>query len=244
MKKALITVVVIAVLLLIAFTYVSARFVDRGKIAQLQSEQAQLTRQRDSILVFARTRDSLQRILSDSVTVLTSQTSALRDTVRQLESSRQATVVSIRRLKQTPDLQARVAAVFPEVARSPRWGITELYDETEGVSLEYIVFPAWFAETFMIDHENAANYKQQVGKLAVLDTLNTQVIKLKDSVLVLEQQKSAAFRMGYDSAYTKYEALNADYIAYLKSPKGLKFPGWLALVGSAAVGVVVGATIK
>ena len=245
MKKILIVLGAISVILLVAFTYVSARFVDRGKIAQLQSEQASLTRQRDSIVAFARTRDSLQLILTDSVQVLTIQTSALRDTVRRLEVSRQATVLSIRRLKQTPELQARVAAVFPEVARSSRWGVTELYDETERVSLEYIVFPAWFAETFMIDHENALNYKQQVGKLAAVDTLNMRVIQLKDSVLVLEQQKSAAFRAGYESAYTKYETLNADYIAYLKNPKvGIKFPGWLALMGSAAVGVVVGAAIK
>ena len=245
MKKFLIILGVVSVLLLVGFTYVSARFVDRGKIAQLQTEQAQLTRQRDSILAFARTRDSLQAILADSVQVLTSQTSALRDTVRQLESARQATVLSIRRLRQTSELQARVAAVFPEVARASRWGITELYDDREGVALEYIFFPAFFAETFMIDHENALNYKQQVGKLAALDTLNTQVITLKDSVFVLERQKSAAFRTGYDSAFTKYEALNADYIAYLKNPKvGIKFPGWLALVGSAAVGVVVGSAIK
>jgi hypothetical protein len=60
MKKFLITLGVVSVLLLVGFTYVSARFVDRGKIAQLQTEQAQLTRQRDSILAFARTRDSLQ----------------------------------------------------------------------------------------------------------------------------------------------------------------------------------------
>ena len=140
MKKLLIILAVLSVILLVGFTYVSARFVDRGKIAQLQSEQAQLARQRDSIMAFARTRDSLQLILTDSVQVLTIQTSALRDTVRRLEVSRQATVVSIRRLRQTPELQARVAAVFPEVARSSRWGITELYDETERVSLEYIVF--------------------------------------------------------------------------------------------------------
>ena len=135
--------------------------------------------------------------------------------------------------------------MFPEVARSSRWGITELYDDKEQVSLEYIVFPAYFAETFMIDHENAQNYKQQVGKLSTLDTLNVQVIQLKDSVLVLEQQKSAAFRAGYDSAYTKYESLNAEYIAHLKNPKvGLKFPGWLSLVGATAVGVAVGTVIK
>jgi hypothetical protein len=245
MKKALIILGGICVILLVGFTYVSARFMDRAKIAQLQAEQAQLTRQRDSVYAFARTRDSLQVILKDSVQVLTMQTSALRDTVRRLEVSRQAEVLSIRRLRQTPELQARVAAVFPEVARSSRWGITELYDEKEQVSLEYIVFPAWFAETFMIDHENAQNYKQQRDRLATVDTLNMQVFQLKDSVLVLEQQKSEAFRIGYDSAYTKYETLNADYIAYLKNPKvGLKFPGWIALVGSAAVGVVVGAAIK
>ena len=72
-----------------------------------------------------------------------------------------------------------------------------------------------------------------------------QVFQLKDSVLVLETQKSVAFRAGYDSASTRYDALNADYIASFKNPKvGLKFPGWIALVGSAAVGVVVGAAIE
>jgi hypothetical protein len=219
--------------------------VDRGKIAQLQTEQAQLARQRDSILAYAHVRDSLQFLLKDSVHALTIQTAALRDTVRSLEVSRQAAVLSIRRLRQTPELQARVARAFPEVARSSRWGITELYDEKERVSLEYIVFPAWFAETFMIDHESAESYRQQLGKLALVDTLNRQVFQLKDSVLVLETQKSSAFRAGYDSASTRYDALNADYIAYLKNPKvGIKFPGWIALVGSAAVGVVVGAAVK
>lgn len=245
MKKILIILGVSFVILLVAFTYISARFVDRGKIAQLQTEQAALSRQRDSILAYARVRDSLQFLLKDSVHALTVQTAALRDTVRALEVSRRAAVMSIRHLRQTPELQARVAQVFPEVARSSRWGITELYDEQQRVSLEYIVFPAWFAETFMIDHENAENYRQQVGKLAQVDTLNMQVFQLKDSVLVLETQKSVAFRAGYDSASTRYDALNADYIAYLKNPKvGLKFPGWIALVGSAAVGVVVGAAIK
>ena len=86
MKKLLIILAVVAVILLVGFTYVSARFVDRGKIAQLQPEQAQLTRQRDSIFAFARTRDSLQLILTDSVSVLSIQTSALRDTVRHWKS--------------------------------------------------------------------------------------------------------------------------------------------------------------
>ena len=42
MKKTLIILGVTCVILLVAFTYISARFVDRGKIAQLQTEQDKL----------------------------------------------------------------------------------------------------------------------------------------------------------------------------------------------------------
>lgn len=245
MTRPLIVVGALCIILLVGFTYVSARLADRAAISRAQDRMLALTQEHDSILAFARSRDSMQSRLQDSVSRLTTQNEALRDSVRNLETERRAAVLSIRRLQQTPELQARVAAVFPEVAHSSRWGITELYDEKEKVSLEYIVFPAWFAETFLIDHENAENYRAQRDKLATLDTLNLQVFRLKDSVLVLEQQKSAAFRIGYDSAYSKYDQLTAEYIASLKNPRiKLGFPSWAALIGSAAVGVAVGAAIK
>jgi hypothetical protein len=245
MTKPLIFLGGLCILLLVGFTYVSARLADRAAISRAQEQLLVLTQQRDSITAFVRGRDSMQSRLQDSVTSLTSLTGALRDSVRSLETERRAAVLSIRRLQQTPALQARVAEVFPEVAHSSHWGIVEMYDEKEKVSLEYIVFPAWFSETFLIDHENAENYRAQRDKLATLDTLNLQVFRLKDSVLVLEQQKSAAFHVGYDSAYAKYDRLNAEYIATLKNPRiKLGFPSWAALIGSAAVGVAIGAAIK
>ena len=54
--KKIQTTCVSFVILLVAFTYISARFVDRGKIAQLPTEQARRSPQRDSILAYAGVR--------------------------------------------------------------------------------------------------------------------------------------------------------------------------------------------
>jgi len=97
----------------------------------------------------------------------------------------------------------------------------------------------------MIDHQDAWNCEQELDTLATVDPLNMQIFQLKGSVLALEQQKSHSFRTGYDGTYIKHETLNARYIASPKKPKaGIECPGWAALVGSAAVEVVVGAAIQ
>ena len=77
-----------------------------------------------------------------------------------------------------------------------------------------------------------------------MDSLQLVTIALKDTIIQLEKEKTSAFRTGYDSAYTKYEALNKDYIALLKNPRvSLKVPGLAVILGSAAAGVAVGAAV-
>jgi hypothetical protein len=58
-------------------------------------------------------------------------------------------------------LQTRLRAAFPELG-SAGWGLATLpFEEGDTLGLEYLLVPAWFAETFIIDHANAASWRAE-----------------------------------------------------------------------------------
>jgi hypothetical protein len=176
---------------------------------------------------------------------LVDETATLRQEVRELESRRQVAQLSVRRLRQPAELLERLRTTFPEMAGSA-WGTTEIMDDSEApaIGVQYLLVPLWFSETFIIDHQNSKSYLAQRDRLHNVDSLQQRTIALKDTIIVLEKEKTEAFRVGYDSAYKKYEALNEDYIKVLKNPRvALKLPGLAAILGSAAAGVAVGAVV-
>jgi hypothetical protein len=243
-KRTLIVVSIVAGLLALGFTYVMARLRDQEEIGRVKAEKEQLENQRDSLLQHVAMLDSATTALEDSADGLVLQTDSLRHEVRELERGRQEAQLSVRLLRRPQDLNKRFLETFPEIGGSD-WGVTEIFtDDGEGepIGIQYLVVPHQFAETFIIDHQNANNFQAQRDRLVKMDSLQLVTIALKDTIIRLEQEKTAAFRTGYDSAYTKYEALNEDYIALLKNPRvSLKMPGLAALLGSAAAGVAVGA---
>jgi hypothetical protein len=244
LKKALILVSIVAILLALGFTYVFARFRDKAAIERAQLELQQLRGQRDSLTRFVAVRDSLQQGLELSSDSLITRIDFLRRQVRDLEADRRGQQLSVRQLRRPKDLQDRLRTTYPEMAASD-WGVTDVMNEEQAVEIQYLLVPLWFSETFIIDHQNSVNYASQVGRLNTMDSLHQQTITLKDQILVLEREKTEAFRTGYDSAYTKYEALNQDYIKLLKNPRvSLKWTGPAALLGSAAAGVLVGVAVS
>jgi hypothetical protein len=245
LKRALITVSIVATLLAFGFTYVLARFRDRDAIVRAQQTMEQLRGQRDSLVRHVARLDSVTDALEGSADSLADQTDSLRREVRELESTRQVNQLSVRRIRKPADLTTRFLETFPEVAGSD-WGVTDVINDRgdSAIAIQYLVLPLWFTETFLIDHQNAASYKAQTIRLNSMDSLQQQTIALKDTIIRLEKEKTMAFRVGYDSAYQKYESLNADYIKVLKNPRvALRFPGAAALIGSAAAGALVGAAV-
>jgi len=242
-KRTLIVVSIIAALLALGFTYVLARFRDQKAIVKAQMDMERLRGQHDSLLQRVAILDSATAVLEDSADGLVLQADSLRKEVHELESGRREAQLNVRLLRRPQELNEKFLQTFPEIRRS-NWGVTEITSTVDGIpiALQYLVVPHQMAETFIIDHQNADNYKGQVGRLLQMDSLQLVTIALKDTIITLEKEKTAAFRTGYDSAYTKYEALNKDYIALLKNPRvSLKVPGLAALLGTAAAGVAVGA---
>lgn len=243
-KKALIVVSAVAILLAVGFTYVAARFVDKKAIERAHLEMDQLRGQRDSLTRFVAVKDSMQRIMERASDSLVVETASLRRQVRDLEQKRAEQQLAVRMIAAPEGLRARLESTFPEVAASD-WAIVEVLNKEQDVSLQYLRMPLWFSETFIIDHQNSTNYAAQIGRLHQMDTLQQQTVALKDSILTLEKDKSAAYKAGYDSAYTKFEALNQDYIKLLKNPRlSLKWTGPVTVLGSAAAGLLIGVAVN
>ena len=244
LKKALIGLSVFVVLLMVSVSYLTARFVDHKAIIAAQMEAKQLRTSRDSILNVVAVRESLQQQLHGWESSLVTETQGLRQLVSSMEQGRQETQLGVRRLASRDTLSEKLHHTFPEF--SDRMRVTEVYDTENARSIEYLMLPMWFAETFIIDHQNAASYEAQRDSLRVLDSLQIRIGVLKDSIFHLEEQKTAAFRVGYDSAYAKYEALNQRHIALLSQPPHvtLGLPRWSTVLGSAGLGFAAGVLVQ
>ncbi len=145
-------------------------------------------------------------------------------------------------VRTTGQLQARLRTAFPEFASAPV-GLTTLpLDDGDTLGLEYLLVPAWFAETFIIDHDNAASWRAQKDRLLAVDSLRLAVSALQDSVTRLEAANAAAYRSGYDAATAGYRNLSARYIAELEKPR-FSFRSALGLLGAAGVGVMIGRAV-
>ena len=116
-------------------------------------------------------------------------------------------------------MQDRLRAAFPEVGTSA-WGVTTVaLDGGDTLGLEYLLVPAWFAKTFVIDHANAESWRAQKDHLLAVDSLRVTVVVLQDSILQLVSANAQAYRAGYDAAYTGYQDLLARYVAQLRKPR-------------------------
>jgi hypothetical protein len=246
MGKRLATFVVVAVVgLLLVVVYLGTRLRAEREIARAEMEAEFLRMQRDTILTIAAANDSLQRELSFVRTGMETEADRLRQRITDLESERVENQLTVRRLRRKEDLEARIRTTFPEMAESD-WGVTEVFNEENGVGLEYLLVPLWFSETFLIDHQNSLAFQTQVDTLRSLNGLLERISVLQDSVLVLERGTRAAFERGYNEAYARYDALNRDYVALLRKPRiSLGFPGGVgALAGSLGAGFVLGTVIR
>ena len=245
LKNWLIGIAVFALFLGMALSFITARYIDRGEIARVQLERAQMKASRDSISAVVALRDTIQSLLQKQVVVLTDQAKSLRQQISTLEQSRQVEQLTVRSLEKPEDLQDKLKKTFPEVARSD-WGVKEIYNEKNDVSIDYLMVPLRFGETFIIDHQNSLSYKKQIDKFQKIDSLQQDIALLKDSVFTLEKQNRNAYQKGYDFAYAKYDTVSKKYDALLKKPPQIKFglPQWGAVVGGTAAGIFIGRATK
>lgn len=245
LKRVAVGLGVVAVVLLAIAVYLGTRLRNEREIVRAQVELEYMREQRDSILSIVARNDSLQTELNVVRTALEGEANRLRTRVDELEAGRAAAQLTVRGLRRRADLEARLRSTFPEMASSD-WGVTEVFNEAEQVGVEYLLVPLWFSETFVIDHQNAVAWRAQADTLRALDTLRVRISTLQDSVFTLERSSRDSYQVGYQDAFGRYEALNADYIGLLRQPRiSLGVKGGIAtMAGTFGLGLLVGAVAK
>lgn len=236
MLKWLIALVIVFI---VVFAYLGGWWQNKEKIHRAELEMEKMRYMKDSLETEVRFRDTLQVKLKLEANAYKNEAYALRSQVVMLEEKRKEEQLSVRRLSKKEDLQIKLRQTFPEMAEAD-WGVTEVLNEQYGVSLEYLLVPLWFSETFIIDHQNAASWKAQKDKLLMVDSLNIQIIALKDSIYTLEQLNRQAYEKGYMIAFFKYDSLNREYINELKKSK-IDW-GWQSagIIGGGVIGFLIG----
>jgi hypothetical protein len=207
------------VVLLLCLCFLLTRLLNEDEIARVQAAVRSLEREKDSIQAIVTTNVAAQQVLQLTRESKEAEVTVLRDYVARLERERQASALTVRRIRKTSDLQARLDSTFPEMARS-NWGFTTIpFEPGDTLGLEFFVIPAWFTETFLIDHENAESWREQKDKLLAVDSLRVQVATLQDSIARLHALNTFAVQTGYDNAASHYRDMSTRYIAQLRKPR-------------------------
>lgn len=245
LKKLLIAAVAVAVLLMVGLSFITAKYLDKEEILRVTREREQLQQQRVELMALVAQKDSVKRELEAQVVDLEIEAVQMRTKVDSLEDTRKEAQLSVRQLRTENDLENQLMEAYPEIKTSMKKTDVPV-PGLPNMTLSYWSVPFRFAETFLIEHQNAKNYQKQRDQLKDLDETNQKIISLEKDIVVLEEEKSAAYKKGYDSAYVKYEAINEKYLTLLNNPPTVEFglPQIGAVALGAAVGILVGTQFK
>ena len=244
LKKALVAISVVAILMMVAVSYLTARFVDHKEILRAKTEAVELLKSRDSIMHAVAIRDTIEMTLGLLRDSLLTVTSGLRRRVDSIETTRVAAQLGVRMLRTGDLVEEKLRETFPAIKASMR--VADIVDPETSEPISYFMVPLGFAETFVVEHQNAAAFREKGITFATMDSLSQQVIGFQDSIAKLERLNRVAIQQGYDSAVVVYGDLNRKYIGLLEKPPQVKIglPHWGAILVSLAGGVVIGTQLK
>ncbi len=245
-KKVLLFGGALAITTVMALVFITARSLDKEELARVQSEMASLSEEKANLENKVIELDELQNKLYVTIDKKNEEIIQHQLTINSLEDDRANQQVEVRQLNTKMALEKSFAKAFPQVIKAKNFGITSMaINEEKTLSMPFYVIPAWFTETFIIEHNNMLKYKAQIAEYKHNETLYGSVIELKDSVQKLEGEKSEAYETGYEEAFLKYQALNQQYIALLKKPPvvEIKAPSLWPILGAALLGITLGAGI-
>ncbi len=216
---------------------------NRDAIATAQAESSMLATQRDSLVAVVQDREALIASLGIERDTLKAIADSRRDSGDILERDRAASELVVRETHTLVALRAALRSTFPELSDLSLRTLNISMGRGDTLGIEYLAVPAWFTETFIIDHQNAESWRAQRDRLLALDSLRVAVAALQDSIAGLQSANITAYRSGYDAAYAGYQDVSGKYVAELKKPR-IRFASTLHLFAAAGAGLVIGTVIR
>jgi hypothetical protein len=228
---------------LAAVMLASSASCNQRAIARVEADAARLTSERDSLVTIVSQRERQTAALTIQRQTHEAEITRLRDSVIALERRRAARQLSVREIETVGALQGQLRAAFPELG-DVAWGTTRVrFAGGDTLGIEYLLVPAWFAETFVIDHANAASWRAQRDRGLAVDSLCVVTAALQDSITALVAANAAAYQAGYQTAYAGYQDLSNRYVAELRRPR-LGLGSALRILGAVGVGVVLDRAVR
>ena len=202
LKKVAIFAAVLVVSTMLALSFLTARYIDKEEISRVQTEMQGLQQQKLALETQIGELDEKQVELNQVIESKDAEIEANKGVIAQLEQERADQQLNIRQLNTEDELEKSFAKAYPQVVQAKNFGIVhmQINDELE-LTLPYYVIPAWFTETFVIEHDNMLTYKTEIETYKANEELYGSVLDLKDKVLQLETEKSNAYLTGYEEAY-------------------------------------------
>ena len=246
LKKVLLFGGALVVTTVMALIFITARTLDKEELARVQAEMKSLSEEKTQLESKVTQLNVLQDKLYKTIESKNKEIVKNQEAIKGLELERKNKKIEVRKLNTESGLEKEFAKTFPQVIKAKNFGITNIkINEDSDITLPYYVIPAWFVETFIIEHNNLIKLKSEVDEYKKNEYLYGNVIALKDNVNKLESEKSQAYEKGYEEAFVKYQALNEEYIALLKKPPvvEIKAPSLWPILGAAFLGITLGTGI-
>ena len=211
LKKFAIFAAMLAVFTMVALAFISARYIDKEEILRVETEMKALQQQKSDLETHIDELDQKQDELTQTIQSKNAEIAVNKNAIAQLEQQRADKQLTVRRLNTEDELENSFAQTYPQVVNAKNFGIEQMSINDElNLKLPYYVIPAWFTETFVIEHDTMLTYKAEIETYKANEELYGSVLELKDKVLKLETEKSTAYQTGYEEAYQKYELLNQE----------------------------------
>ena len=128
---------------------------------------------------------------------------------------------------------------YPEFSHANNFGIVQLLDDVNQVTIPYLSIPLYFADAFIVEHEQLASYQVTEEKYGEVVTAYEEVTKLKDAITLLEKQRAEAWSEGYANGYKLYTETKDELLTCYKQPR-IKIPSWWVIGATAAGGLAAG----
>ena len=243
LKNFAIFAAVLAVTTMVALAFISARYIDKEEILRVETQMKKLQQQKSALETHIEELDQNLAELNQTIQSKNAEIDANKSAIAQLEQERVDKQLTVRHLSTEDELENSFAQTYPQVVDAKNFGIVQMsIDDELNLKLPYYVIPAWFTETFVIEHNTMLTYKAEIETYKANEELYGSVLELKDKVLKLVTEKTIAYQTGYAEAYQKYELLNQEYIILLKQPPivEIKPPSFWPTMGGTLLGVALG----
>ncbi len=235
---------ILAVLLIASIIY---NFIFWGNSKEkIEKAQNDLKDYKNKYQLVIQKGDSIEAVITGlraKEDVYKNQISGLENQVSELKAENKEYQAKVAQLFQPDELVDEMRDAFPELKTAPL-GVARVPHPETGFLIRTFQVPIQFVATFISDHKEVENFKQQIDALGGIVSVQRDFLTLKDSIINLKEQKAAAYKDGLDYGLKRYDELMKEYISTLKNPPKIEWPSVTSIITAGALGVAAGVLIK